>query len=87
MIATDEILMTDLSQQKRFRTRLDGDDLSPDHTVDHAVEVFLDRMRIPANGLVFPAYSRGVRLDRKTRLGDLPETDNQWTVAPEVSAG
>ncbi len=86
MIATDELVLSDLSRQKRFRTRLD-DDLTPDHTVHHALEMYLDRMGIPDNALPWSAFSRGVRLDRKLRLADLPGTDDRWVVVPEVSAG
>ncbi len=86
MIATNELVMSDLSRQKRFRTRLD-DDLTPDHTVDHAVGLYLDRMGIPDNSLPWNAFSRGVRLDRKLRLADLSELDDRWVVVPEVSAG
>ena len=86
MIASNELVMSDLSRQKRFRTRLD-DDLTPDHTVDHAVGLYLDRMGIPDNGLPWTAFSRGVRLDRKAQLADLPEAYDRWVVLPEVSAG
>jgi hypothetical protein len=86
MIATNELVMSDLSKQRRLTARLD-DDLTVDHTVDHAIELYLDRMRIPDNGLPWAAFSRGVRLDRKQRLADLTEADDTWTVVPEVSAG
>ena len=86
MIASNQLVLSDLSRQKRFQTRLD-DDLTPDHTVHHAVEMYLDRMGIPDNSLPWNAFSRGVRLDRRLLLADLPEADDRWTVVPEVSAG
>lgn len=86
MIATTELVMSDLSKQRRYKTLLD-DDLTPQNTVDHAVEHYLDRMSIPDNGLPWAAFSRGVRLDRKLLLSDLAEADDKWTVVPEVSAG
>ena len=63
MIPTSVIQMSDLSRQKRFRAEL-PEDLTPDHTVDQAVELYLDRMGIPDHGLPWSAFSRGVRLDR-----------------------
>jgi len=33
------------------------------------------------------AYSRGVKLDAKTRIGDLAPEDDTWLVMPETSAG
>ena len=86
MIPTSVIQMSDLSRQKRFRAEL-AEDLTPDHTVDQAVELYLDRMGIPDHGLPWSAFSRGVRLDRKRLLGQLPELDDSWVVMPEVSAG
>ncbi len=86
MIPTSVIQMSDLSRQKRFRTEL-LEDLTPEHTVDQAVELYLDRMGIPDHGLPWSAFSRGVRLDRKQRLGELPDVDDRWVVMPEVSAG
>ena len=44
-------------------------------------------MSIPDNGLPFSAFSRGVRLDLKTALEDLPEADSEWTIIPDVAAG
>ena len=85
--AARSITMSDLSRQKRFQTELDVDGLSRRHTVGQAVEHYLDRMNIRNNGLRWMAFSRGVKLDSKTALSDIPETDNEWTVMPEVSAG
>ena len=85
--ATRSITMSDLSRQKRFQTELGVDGLSRRHTVGQAVEHYLDRMNIRNNGLRWTAFSRGVKLDSKTELSDIPETDSEWTVMPEVSAG
>ena len=85
--ATRRIAMSDLSRQKRFETDLEADGLSRRHTVGQAVEHYLDRMNIRNNGLRWTAFSRGVKLDSKTALSDIPETDSEWTVMPEVSAG
>ena len=88
MVATTRsITMSDLSRQKRFQTELGVDGLSRRRTVGQAVEHYLDRMNIRNNGLRRTAFSRGVKLDSKTELGDIPESDNEWTVMPEVSAG
>jgi len=86
MIATTRIEMSDLSQQKRMNTDL-SDELTPQHTVEQAVEHYLSRSGIHDNGLRWNVYSRGVRLDKKSRLSDLPEADTRWTVMPEVAAG
>ena len=86
MIATTKLRMTDLSHQKRFDTDL-GDELTPQHTVDQAIELFIEQTGIPSHGLRWTAFSRGVRLDKKSALADLPESDASWTVMPEVSAG
>lgn len=86
MITTSRIQFSDLSQQKRFSTDL-TDDLTVDHNVDQAIEHFLDQIGIPENDLPWSAFSRGVRLDKRTRLRDLPEADSDWTVLPMVSAG
>jgi hypothetical protein len=81
-----KITMTDLGGFKRFQATLDAE-LTPRHTVAQAVDHYLTQMRIPKNGLDFMAFSRGVRLDGNTVLGDLPEQDTEWTVMPEVAAG
>jgi hypothetical protein len=86
MVPEGTLLMTDISGQKRFETGLD-DELTPRHTVGQAVEHYLDQMRIPQNGLRWTAFSRGVVLDNKRELGDLPVEDTRWAVLPEVSAG
>jgi hypothetical protein len=86
MIATSRLEFTDLTRQRRFSTDL-SDELTPAHTVDQAVHHYLDRARIPHNDLRWMAFSRGVRLDGKSRLADLPEADARMTVLPEVSAG
>lgn len=85
--ATRRITMSDLSRQKRYETELGADGLSRRHTVGQAVEHYLDHMNIRNNGLRWTAFSRGVKLDSKSELSDIPETDSEWTVMPEVSAG
>jgi hypothetical protein len=85
--ATRSITMSDLSRQKRWQADLGADGLTRRHTVGQAVEHYLDRMSIRSHGLRWSAFSRGVKLDNKIELGDIPETDDQWTVMPEVSAG
>jgi len=83
-----EISLSDLAGAKRLRVTVDGSgDLTPAHSVSQAVDYFLDQMRIPRNDLPFMAFSRGLRLDSKSRLDDLPHEDSEWTIAPEVSAG
>ncbi len=86
MQATSTIDIADLSRSKRFRAEL-FNDLTPAHTVGQAVETYLDRMSIPDNGLPFSAFSRGVRLDSKITLEDLPEADSEWTIIADVAAG
>ncbi|NUQ63744.1 MAG: hypothetical protein HUU20_14800 [Pirellulales bacterium] len=86
MVAATRVRMTDLSRQRRYETDLQSD-LTPQHTVDHAIRHYLDRMSIPEGGLRWAAFSRGVRLDSKIPLREVPEADTQWTVMPEVSAG
>lgn len=86
MIATSRIHFSDLSQQKRFSTDLTGD-LTVNHDVEHAIDLFLDQSGIQGNDLDWSAFSRGVRLNKRTRLADLPEADEEWTVLPTVSAG
>jgi hypothetical protein len=85
--ATRSITMSDLSRQKRLRAELGVDGLTGRHTVGQAVEHYLDRMSIRNHGLRWTAFSRGVKLDNKAELSDLPDTDGEWTVMPEVSAG
>ena len=86
MIANSKIRFSDLSQQKRFMTDLTKD-LTTRHNVDQAIGFFLDRAGIPDNDLPWAAFSRGIRLDKRTLLADLPDQDDEWTVLPTVSAG
>ena len=86
MTTATRIQFSDLSQQKRFSTDL-ADDLTVDHNVDQAIVHFLEQIGVPENDLPWSAYSRGVRLDKRTQLRDLPEEDADWTVVPTVSAG
>lgn len=86
MVATSKLVMSDLSRQLRLDTEL-TDELSPQHTVGQAVDHFRSRLRIPDHGTSWTAFSRGVRLDSKALLADVPDVDSQWTVMPQVSAG
>ena len=45
------------------------------------------RVGIRSSGLRWSAFTRGVKLDSKQRLSDLPDTQNDWVVMPEISAG
>ena len=89
MVALSRFAMTDLARQKRVEVDLDLDDgvLTKSHSVSQAVEHYRDRMQLPDGGLRWTAFSRGVMLDSKARLGDLEATETEWTVMPEVSAG
>lgn len=80
------IEMTDLSQQKRVRAVL-GESLTRDHTVGQAIEFFRSEMDIPDHGLRWLAFSRGRRLDNKSKIEEVPDDDVRWTVLPEVTAG
>ena len=80
--------MSDLARQKRLDVDLTADgELTPRHSVGQAVEHYLENMQVRDRGLRYSAFSRGVMLDSKRRLSDLEETDSDWTVMPEVSAG
>lgn len=86
-MAQRRIVMRDLTGYKRLETHLNNG-LTANHTVGQAVEYYLEKMRIRKNGLDFMAFSRGVRLDSKALIADLPDEDAQeWTVMPEVAAG
>lgn len=86
MTTTATLRVTDLSQSRSCTMDL-GEELTPEHDVDMAIDLFLDRLGIPREDLEFSAYSRGVRLDKHARLADLPDEDTEWTVVPTVSAG
>jgi hypothetical protein len=86
MVTATKLRMTDISRQKRLDAGLDGD-LTPRHTVGQAVDHYLQRMRIPGEGLRWAAYSRGLKLDSKAPLEELTDADTDWMVMPEVSAG
>jgi hypothetical protein len=83
------VAMSDLSRQKCYRTQLGTDGLTRRHTVGQAVEHYLDRVGIRRdNGLRWTAFSRGLKLDSKQVLEDIPaESELTMTVMPEVSAG
>lgn len=87
MVALSRFAMSDLARQKRVEVDLDGGALTRLHSVSQAVEHYRDHMQIRDGGLRWTAFSRGVMLDGKSRLGDLEETNVEWTVMPEVSAG
>ena len=87
-VAATRIRMADISGQRRFEFNLRGDSpLTPDHSVSQALDHYLETSQIPANGLRWNAFSRGMRLDNKSLLKELPAADTEWTVMPEVSAG
>jgi len=86
MIASTRIRLSDLGRQKRLELDLTGS-LTPEHTVGHAIELYLDEMGVPSNDLRWMAFSRGNRLDPRHRFADLEETFADITVLPEVSAG
>jgi hypothetical protein len=86
MVAATRVSMADISRQKRLDTDLRGN-LTPRHTVGQAIQHYLERMNIPNNGLRWTAFSRGVKLDNKQPLEEVPAADTAWTVMPEVSAG
>ncbi len=85
MLPTTKLQLSDLSHQKRLQ--LDLSELSPQHSVHHAIELFLLRTRTPDNGVPWSAFSRGRLIDKRTLLGDLADEDAQLTVVPEVTAG
>lgn len=86
MVSATRLKMSDVSKQKRFETELNGR-LTPRHTVGQAVEHYRQHMHLVGDETRFSAFSRGVKLDSKTPLEDLPEEDTDWLVMPEVAAG
>jgi hypothetical protein len=78
--------LADLSQSRRINVEL-GEELTVDHEVDQAIDHFLHQTGVSRNDLEWSAYSRGVRLDKRSRLGDLADEDVAWTILPTVSAG
>jgi hypothetical protein len=84
-----KLRMHDITGQRRLEADLSLGFLTPRHTVGQALDHYLERTQIPHNGLRWNAFSRGVRLDNKRVLAELPDEDvqNEWTVMPEVSAG
>ena len=87
MVAASRIAMADISRQKRIEVTLDGP-LTPRHTVGQAIEFYLERASIRDADLRWSVFSRGVRLDNKTELSEVPDQQqNSWTVMPEISAG
>ena len=87
MVAINRITMTDISRQKKLAVGLDGE-LTPAHTVGQTIEHYVERMGIRDNDLRWSAFSRGVKLDNKSVLADVPGVEDQvWTVMPEIAAG
>ena len=86
MNATATLELTNLSRSKRLSAKLSGD-LTPHHCVHQAVEHYLASVGIRDSGQTWNAFSRGVRLDSKSQLADLPEADTDWMIIPEVTAG
>jgi len=87
MVAISRITMTDISRQKKLNVGLDGE-LTPAHTVGQTIEHYIDRMGIRDTDLRWSAFSRGVKLDNKSVLADVPGAEEQvWTVMPEIAAG
>ena len=86
------IKMSDVSRQRRMTLDVNTDRrITPRDTVSRVLERYVDEMVDPqefhgqeANWL---AYSRGVKLDTKTRLSDLDPQDDTWLVMPETTAG
>lgn len=86
MNATATLELTNLSRSKRLTAKLDAD-LTPQHSVRQIVEHYLGSVGIRDTGQTWNAFSRGVRLDSKSHLADLPDADTDWMIIPEVSAG
>jgi len=86
MVTATRLRLSDISRQNRYQIPLD-DEITPRHTVGQATEHYVQRMRIPGDGLRWGAFSRGVKLDNKATLDQLSEEDAEWMVMPEVSAG
>jgi hypothetical protein len=87
MVAPAKLFLSDISRQKKYEARIGDDGLTADHSVGQAIEHYLDRVGIRDHSLRWTAFSRGVKLDSKSRLADVPETDANWTVLPETHAG
>jgi hypothetical protein len=86
------INMSDVSRQRRMTLDLDSDRrITPRDTVSRALERYVDEMVDPqefhGQEANWWAYSRGVKLDAKTRLSDLDPQDDTWLVMPETTAG
>ena len=67
MVAPNEILVADISGQKKMSLNIPGD-LSHRHTIGQTIDHYLDRSRIRRNGKPFSAFSRGQLLDNKRLL-------------------
>ncbi len=86
MLPTSKLLISDLSHQRRLSFDL-ASDLRPEYSVAQALELFLQRARVPEQGVPWNAFSRGRLVNKETRLADLPEEDHEIVAVPEVSAG
>ena len=88
MVAARRLTLQDLQRQKRLDVDLsDTGALTPQHSVGQAVEHYRSHFRLSVGESRWTASSRGLLLDSKLRLGELPEADSDLTVIPEVSAG
>jgi hypothetical protein len=85
------VTMMDVSRQRRMSLDLNEDRrITPRDTVSRALEHYVHEMIDPAefhHDGNWWAYSRGVKLDTKSRLEDLDPKDDTWLVMPETTAG
>ncbi|MGD0898932.1 MAG: hypothetical protein ABR915_13925 [Thermoguttaceae bacterium] len=85
------VTMMDVSRQRRMSLDLNQDRrITPRDTVSRALEHYVREMIDPAefhHDSNWWAYSRGVKLDTKSRLEDLDPKDDTWLVMPETTAG
>ncbi len=85
------VTMTDVSRQRRMSLDFNEDRrITPRDTVGRALEHYVREMIDPAafhHDGNWWAYSRGVKLDTKSRIEDLDPQDDTWLVMPETTAG
>lgn len=79
--------VSDISKSRRLRLNVDGERLSPRHTVGQAIDDYLDEVAVDPGENRWTVIARGKRLDQKALLADIPEELSSWLVTPEVSAG
>lgn len=88
MVTATKLRMHDLPRQKQVEVELsETGELTPSHTVGAAVDYFKNRLNARDSTVRYTAFSRGVTLDHKQRLSDVPVADSEWTIVPSVSAG